>query len=54
MAGTPVYLRDLSDMEQQTWIDEFKKKKQSKLLKALEDGNDITVGYYLDEAKVEE
>jgi hypothetical protein len=48
--GTPVYLRDLIEECQRDWIKNF----SPKLKKAFDDGEDITVGYYLEEPEVAE
>lgn len=50
---SPVFLRDLSEVEQIIFIGRWKANGNAKLLNAYEDGDDITVGYYLDEAVVE-
>lgn len=40
----PLYLRDLSEQEKATFIDEWQTRGMKKFLKAVEDGDDITVG----------
>jgi len=42
----PIYFRDLRDSEQQSFLRNWKKDKQDELLKAVDDGKDIIVGWY--------
>ena len=48
MTGAPVYLRDLSETEKESFLRSWKRNNQNDLLKAYKEGIDITVGYYLD------
>jgi len=39
-----IYLRDLNDSQQGTWLQYFRDAKRADLLKAYENGEDIEVG----------
>ena len=47
LKGSPIFLRDLSQQEQEVYLRGWKEKGETDLLKAHEDGYDITLGYYL-------
>ncbi len=48
---TPIYLRDLSDDLQHSFIRQWEEESQSDLIKAFEAGDDILVGFFVNGGK---